>query len=127
MAYVYMNLNPLSKHTGDSTIRAIAYATNQRWSDVYIELCSRGFQKNEMPSSDNIWGDYLKELGYTRHVIDSCCTVEDFCREHSDGKFILYIPCSNERTGYVVAVNRGNIYDTWNCLQEIPLVYWEKE
>lgn len=131
MAYVYFNLNPLAKHTGDCVVRAIAFATKRTWDDVYWELCKKGFKRAEMPSWNSTWWDVLKDLNFRRYVIPdtcpSCYTVEDFCIDHPYGRYVLFIPYSSEQSGHVVAVENGNVYDTWDSTQEVPLVYWEKE
>jgi hypothetical protein len=131
MAYVYFNLNPLAKHTGDCVVRAIAFATKRTWDDVYWELCKKGFKRAEMPSWNSTWWDVLKDLNFRRYVIPdtcpSCYTVEDFCIDHPYGRYVLFIPYSSEQSGHVVAVENGNVYDTWDSTHEVPLVYWEKE
>jgi hypothetical protein len=131
MAYVYLNLNPLKRNTGDCVVRALAFATNRSWDDIYWELCEKGFERAEMPSWNSTWWDVLKDLGFTRHIIPdtcpSCYTVDDFCKDHPEGKYVLFIPYSSEQSGHVVAVEKGNVYDTWNSTKEVPLAYWRKE
>ena len=131
MAWIYFNLNPDEKRTGYCVVRAISYATEQSWDQTYWDLAELGFMRAEMPSWNPTWFDYLKKKGYKRHIIPDTCpdcyTVDDFCRDHPSGKYVLFIPHSSEEAGHVVAVDRGNVYDTWDSTQEIPLVYWEKE
>ena len=131
MAYVYLNLNPLHKHTGDCVVRALSFALNQSWDDTYWQLCRKGFDQAEMPSWNSTWWGLLKDKNYRRYVIEDSCpdcyTVEDFCHDHPDGRYVLFIPHSSEQSGHVVAIEKGNLYDTWDSSQEIPLVYWRKE
>lgn len=77
-----------------------------------------------MPSANYVWGAYLKNLGYRRHLIDdhgqNIYTVVDFCMEHPRGTYILCID------GHAVCVQDGYIFDTWDSGGEIPVYYWEK-
>lgn len=123
MAFSMFNPNPKNERVGDCVIRAISIATKKSWYDVYAELAAYGFMLCDMPSSNAVWGQYLKDLGYKRHiVIDTCpvnCyTVRDFCKDNPDGVFIL-------GTGsHVVAVINGDYYDTWDSGSEIPIYFW---
>lgn len=79
----------------------------------------------DMPSSNAVWGEYLKRNGFTRHIIPdtcpSCYTVGAFCEDHPYGAYML-------ATGtHVVAVIDGNYIDTWDSGNEIPIYYWKKE
>ena len=131
MAWIFFNANPLEKRTGDCVVRAIAYATNQTWDDTYWDLALKGYDLAEMPSWNATWWALLKDKGFRRHIIPDSCpdcyTVDDFCRDHPKGKYILFIPYSSADVGHVVATENGNIYDVWDSSQEVPLVYWEKE
>lgn len=79
----------------------------------------------DMPSANHVWGMYLKNKGFTRHIISNVCpdcyTVSDFCRDNPYGTFILAI------SGHVVAVIDGDYYDTWDSGNEIPIYYWERK
>lgn len=79
----------------------------------------------DMPSSNAVWGAYLKSLGFKRYIIPNecpdCYTVSDFAKEHSSGVYIL-------ATGtHVVTVKDGDYYDTWDSGKEIPIYYFVKE
>ena len=123
--YIYRNLNPYNKHAGDCVIRALANVMDMDWVDVYDDVTRMGKILKDMPSSNNVWGAYLKQNGYKRHIIPNTCpdcyTVKDFCRDNARGKFILYID------GHVVSVINGNYYDTYDSGDEIPLFYWSEE
>ena len=128
--WVYLNLNPFGKHTGDCVVRACAFALNQSWDETYEELCDMGFDRKEMPSWNSTWWAYLKSKGFTRHIIPDSCPdcyqVKDFAADHLSGTYVLFIPYSSEASGHAVAVQSGNWYDTWQSGFEIPLVYWER-
>lgn len=119
------NPNPQGYYVGDCVIRALSIALDQSWEDVYLELCIQGLTLSDMPSSNKVWGKYLKNLGYHRYVIPDTCpicyTVRDFTEEHPRGIYIL-------GTGsHVIAIIDGNYIDSWDSGDENPLYYWTKE
>ena len=117
------NPNPSRSHVGDCTVRAICKATGKSWEQVYASLCAFGFSFKDMPSANLVWGRYLKELGFRRYLIDDTLedyTVEDFCRDHPNGTYILAID------GHVVCAVDGFYYDSWDSGQEIPIFYWTR-
>lgn len=121
--YRYFNPNPFSLNTGDCTVRAICAATGMSWDMAFDELCDKAKEIGEMPSSNNAWGQYLQDLGYTYKSIPNTCpfcyTIEDFCKDHPKGIYIL-------GTGtHVVCVDNGNIYDSWDSSSKVPLYMFE--
>ncbi len=78
----------------------------------------------DMPSSNRVWGAYLKSKGYKRKLIPEDLegyTVTDFCNDHHNGKFLLAI------SGHVVTVENGYYFDSWDSGDEAPVYYWYKE
>ena len=124
MGYTKYNPNPAGKSVGDCTVRAISKALEQSWEQSYTGLCLQGFEMGDMPSSNAVWGAYLRRNGFRRHVIPDTCpdcyTVEEFAAEHPQGTYILAI------SGHVVCVKDGDWHDTWQSGNEIPLYYWER-
>lgn len=123
--YKQINPNPLKKNVGDCTVRAIALALNKDWDDIYLDLCLQGYVSKDMPSSNEVWGAYLAERGWTMHRLQDSCpmcyTIEDFCKDHPDGTFIV-------ATGtHVVCVRNGNYQDTWDSGTKTPMFYFERE
>ena len=119
----HYNPNPARSRVGDCTVRAICKATGQEWNKVYCALSAYGLHAKDMPSSNHVWGRYLREQGFRRYLIDDDkdnYTVEDFCRDNPTGTYILAIE------GHVVCVQDG-FYDSWDSGQEIPVFYWTKE
>lgn len=124
MAYVYYNPNPSKKLVGDCVIRGISKLTNQDWKDVHVELCLQSYTMDDIPSSNAVWGAFLYQRGYRQHVIPdtcpNCMTVEKFCAEHPNGKYLL-------ATGtHVICAESGDWYDTWNSGDETVIFYWTK-
>lgn len=125
MGWKQYNANPKGKQVGDCTVRAISKATEQPWEDAYSGIALQGFLLADMPSANNVWGAYLKRKGFRRRMIPDSCpdcyTLEDFCRDHPIGTFIVALH------GHVVAVKNGDYYDTWQSGNETPLYYFERE
>lgn len=123
--FVYYNANPKARRGDDCTVRAISKILGKTWEDVYIDLCRYGFKLYDMPSANHVWGSYLIDQGFTRHIIPNLCpncyTVRDFASEHFKGDYILAL------SGHVIAVRNGDYYDSWDSGEEIPLYYWRKE
>ncbi len=117
------NNNPYGLRVGDCVIRAISKALDKSWEDTYIDLCIQGFIMGDLASSNAVWSAYLKHKGFKRCTINDCpdCyTVDDFCRDHSKGVFVI-------GTGsHAVCVCNGCYYDAWRSGDETPLYYFEK-
>lgn len=121
--WVEFNANPQNKHIGDCTVRAISFALGVSWEDAFIGLATEGLVKHDMPSSNSVWGQYLRQNGFSKKNVkkDIDYTLTEFCDDHPSGMFVVALP------GHVVAVNNGNYYDTWDSGGELPLYYWQKE
>lgn len=121
----YFNPNPENNLVGDCTIRAISKALNQDWEQTYIDLCLQGFVMHDMPSSNNVWGKYLKSKGFVRGIIPNTCpdcyTIADFCDDNPQGIYLV-------TTGsHIVCVINGSYYDTWDSGSEVPIYYFVKK
>ena len=114
------NENPKGHKVGDCVVRAISTALDQSWEQTYIGLCLQGFEDADLPSSNAVWSRYLKRRGWKRHTIDEDCTIEDFCKAHPNGTFVV-------GTGsHAVCVRNGELIDSWNSLGEYALYYFTK-
>lgn len=125
MAYVFFNNNPYRKSTGDCVVRAISVITGMSWDETVDELVDVVHDIGELISDNTTWGEYLRRIGYKRHVIPDTCpmcyTVRDFAEDHPRGVYVL-------ATGtHVVAVVDGNYIDAWDSGNEKPILYWEKQ
>lgn len=124
MAYVYYNPNPKHRRTDDCVVRAISKITKKDWHYVYTQLCIRGFIMCDWGNCNEVWGSYLRKIGFERKSIPNTCpdcyTVKDFCKDYPKGKYIL--ACGN----HVIAIVDGNHYDTWDSSDEAIIFYWEK-
>lgn len=125
MAYVFFNNNPSNKRVGDCAVRAVSKAVGQDWADAYIGLCAEGLALRDMPSSNYVWGMYLKKYGFEEHMISSICpnctTVSRFVKEHPKGRYVL--ACQN----HVVCAINGDFFDSWDSGDEVILYFFKKE
>jgi len=121
----YFNPNPMGLRVGDCAIRAVARATEQRWDDAYSAISLEGYVMGDMPSSNAVWGAYLKRKGFEREAIPNTCpdcySVAEFAAEHPEGTYVVVL------SGHVVTVVDGDWYDTWDSGSEIPLYYWTRK
>lgn len=122
MSYVYFQNNPCGRSVGDCAVRAISKAFDYDWEKAYIELTSRGLWMCDMPSSDSVWGAFLREKGMQRHNIPNSCPdcyrLKDFCREYPKGIYVV------KTSNHVVTVVDGDYFDSWDSGNEIPTYYW---
>lgn len=79
-------------------------------------LCLQGLLDADMPSSNAVWGNYLKRHGFKRYLIEDD-TVEEFVGNNK-GKCVLAL------SGHVVAVLGNTYYDSWDCGKEHVLYVW---
>ncbi len=121
----YCNVNPKANLVGDCVIRAVALATDIDWDSTYLSIATVGYEMKDMPSSNAVWGAYLRRIGFNRYVVSNdcpdCYTIEDFCKDHNNGIYVL-------ATGtHAVTAIDGDYYDTWDSGKEIPIYYFTKE
>lgn len=123
--FIEYNPNPEQAIVGDCVVRAIAKLMQIDWETAYVGVVSQGFLMRDMPSSNSVWGAYLKKNGYKRHTLPDTCpdcyTIKDFCLDYPKGRYLL---CTGT---HVATVVDGNYYDTWDSGNEVPLYYWTKE
>ena len=120
--FIEYNPNPIAARVGDCAVRALSKALEQDWETTFIELSVTALQMCDMPSSNAVWGAYLRKHGFYRDVIPNecpdCYNVDDFCAEHPTGTFVLTLK------NHVVCIKDGDLYDSWNSSHEIPLYFW---
>lgn len=125
MSYVFYNPNPAGKFVGDCVIRAVSKIEGSSWEDTFTEITLEAFRLYDMPSSNYVWGSYLKSKGYVRKNIPDTCpdcyTIKDFCKDYPTGKYIV-------ATGtHVAAVVSGSVWDSWDSSDEVVIYFWEKK
>lgn len=119
------NPNPTGRSVGDCSVRAVAKALGVDWEDAYIMIADNGFDMGDMPSSDSVWGAVLRQRGFYRTSIPNTCpkcyTADDFCRDNPRGVFVLGFG------GHVATVIDGDLYDSWDSSNEIPIYVWYRK
>ena len=125
MPYSYYNPNPVGKKVGDCAIRAISKALSVDWQTAQAMIISNGFIMGDMPSSDAVWGATLRQSGFRKAIIPDTCpdcyTAGDFALDHPYGVYVLGFG------GHVATVVDGQLYDTWDSSNEIPVYFWYRE
>lgn len=133
--FINLNENPFGFKTGDCVVRSISTALNYNWYMVHDELCFLSRKIGDMPSSNRVWKQYLRNKGCTEYIAQNecpnCLTVEQFCKAHPKGRYILStVAYSKARDNIVVtgthllAVIDGDYYDTWDSGNDVPLSYF---
>ena len=123
--WIHFNNNPTSRNVGDCAVRAVAKALDISWEDAYAKIASNGYAMGDMPSSDSVWGSVLRQNGFYREAIPNecpdCYTAKDFCKDNPYGVFVLGFG------GHVATVVDGDLYDSWNSENEIPMYVWYRK
>ena len=122
--WIYDNPNPVKKLVGDCVVRGISILLGASWDYVYDQLCDQGRIMYDMPSSNEVWSEYLKSKGFRREIIPDTCpicyTLKRFCFSHPKGEYLV-------ATGsHVIAVLDGDYYDTWDSGEEIVIYYFRR-
>lgn len=120
--YIRYNPNPTGRNVGDCAVRAVSKALGIDWETAYLNIARNGFMMGDMPSSDSVWGAVLRQNGFYRKTVPNSCpdcyTADDFCRDNPEGIFVLGFG------GHVATVVDGDLYDSWNSSNEIPVYVW---
>lgn len=123
--WIEWNPNPAGRRVGDCAVRAVAKALDTDWENAYAKIAANGYAMGDMPSSNSVWGAVLRQNGFYREAISNTCpdcyTAADFCNDHPRGVYVLGFG------NHVATVKDGNLYDSWNSLNEIPQYYWYRK
>lgn len=125
MRFRYFNPNPIKNNASDCVIRMLTLVTGKSWVDCYLDLVEKGLEMGDVISSNIVWGAYLRDLGFKRHIIPNTCpncySIEDFCLDHPHGLYVV-------STGtHVVGILDSYFYDSWNSGRETPIYYWSRD
>lgn len=125
MAYVYYNPNPIAINTLDCSTRAVAKALGISWEEAHTMIFLNSLKMGNVMSNDNVWGSVLRQHGFYRAIIPNecpdCYTANDFCIDHPKGIFVLGFG------NHTATVVDGNLYDSWDSSNLVPMYYWYKE
>jgi hypothetical protein len=134
MSFIRYNNNPDHIDVGDCVIRAISTALELDWYEVHDDLCSLSRDMSDMPSSNRVWKKYLRDWGLKEYTVETecpyCLTVRDFCKLHSNGRYIVST-CDYATANQIIVVGShlipiimGNYIDSWDSGSDIPLSYF---
>lgn len=117
--------NPCGRRVGDCSVRAISKALSISWEDAYNLLADAGYRMCDIMNADSVWGAVLRTYGFYRDALPNTCpdcyTVRQFCKDHPRGIYVLGFG------GHVATVVDGDLYDSWDSSNEIPIYYWHRE
>lgn len=121
----FYNPNPTGAKVGDCSVRAVCKAIGTDWDTAFSAIALAGFVMGDMPSSNAVWGAFLRSKGFERRPMPDTYpeikTAADFCAEHPEGTYVLVF------SGHVATVVDGDLYDSWDSSAEIPLYYYTKQ
>lgn len=137
MKFEKFNINPKGMKASDCVIRAIAFATEQTWDQVYKDLCEIGFKLKRIPNEKKVYEKYLEKIGWTknkqpRDYMNKKLTVDEFSKQFNrvlkerDSKRII-ITVANHMTAIEWTGYEMQLIDTWNCSHKSVGNYWTKE
>lgn len=123
--WIKFNPNPTGRNVKDCAVRAVAKALDVDWETAFDMIAYNARLMGDMPSSDGVWGSVLRQHGFSRSVIPNSCpncyTAEDFAYDNPVGIFVLGFG------GHTATIKDGDLYDSWNSLQEIPMYVWYRK
>ena len=124
MPYVYENLNPKKRTVGDCAIRATAKACGLSWDSAFIDLCDMGLHMKNLPNANEVWGAFLKSMGFVKCNVSNTCpdcyTIRMFAEDHPHGIYVI-------GTGtHVVCCIDSNYYDIWDSGDETVAFHWKE-
>lgn len=120
--WIKTNNNPAGRYVGDCAVRAVSVALGIDWEEAYELIADAGYRMGDMPSSDSVWGAVLRQHGFYREAIPNTCpdcyTVKDFVKDFPHGVYVLGFG------GHVATVIDGDLYDSWDSSNEVPVYFW---
>jgi len=123
--YRYFNPNPVGNRTRDCIIRAIAAALDISWDEAFDLVAERAKQMGQTMDENAVYGSILRQCGFYRAIVPNYCpdcyTAADFARDHPHGVYVLGF------TGHVAALIDGQIWDSWDSSNEIPIYFWGEQ
>lgn len=109
----HFNPNPKNLETGDCVIRALCAVTNKSWYEVFDIICAHARENAVMPNDNWTTESRMNLFGLRRVKLpkpskgEKCYKVEQFCKEHPKGKYILNM------AHHEMAVIDGEYYDLY--------------
>lgn len=123
--FEYFQPNPKEQKTTDCTIRAICAVTGLSWYEVFDKVINRARELCLYPNDKNFMEERLTLFGLVKKKLpkvkkgEKSMTVQRFCKEHPQGKYILLTAHHN------IGVVNGKYYDTWVNYGQKVYTYYE--
>lgn len=120
--------NPTEKGTkstkGDCVIRALSIAGGISWLEAFDLLVTYARKTYDVPSGQTCYEKVYEKFGFVKHSVrvvkgEKRMTVEDFCKKHPGGRYILKV--ANHNTAVVDGICR----DTWNPANKCVYTYFQ--
>jgi len=123
--YVHHNQNPTGRPrqvTKDCVIRALSFALDKDYYEVYEELCAIGRELTTGWNEYLVICEYLKKYPQIDEIYnyDSQYKLNDVC-DFNDGKGTYLVKLSD----HIVAVRDGKFYDQLDCGNRYVEIIWE--
>lgn len=143
MEFKKLNLNPKSIKACDCVVRALCYATDKEWDEVYRDLCVLGCKMKRMPNEKQVYERYLEQQGWVKHkqprAYDYSDGFKDGMKKYTVNEFAEMMSAENYNIGkgkkiiisvanHMTCIELNNwkyeIVDTWNCGHKCVGNYW---
>jgi len=123
------NINPSYEDgrrfdNGDCVVRAFAMAADITWMEAFDLLIENARKTYNMPDYKTNFEKVFEAFGFERKSVKVIAgkkrmTVEDFCKKHKKGHFIVSV------ANHLTAVVDGVCYDQWNPANKCVYVYYK--
>lgn len=116
--FVYYNRNPNNEIIGDCVIRAISTALGID----YYKVLNMLYKNSNYFNCDMLVKDCYKKIfddyGLIEYTPKIEKTIKEVAEDFFDKKLVVRVP------GHLVACLYGDIYDIWDCSNEIVDTFW---
>ncbi len=118
--FIYLNLNPNGVKEEDCVTRAITLISGLPYEKVYDKL----WLTAELYECDTLckfcYSNFITNVLKYKEVNSHNLTVEEFADLHPHGSYLVRV------NGHLTAIKNGNVYDIWDCRDEICDIVWKK-
>lgn len=125
MRFIEYNHNYKNKRCNDCVIRAVGYACNKDWRDVFQSLAKYSMEQGLVMNDKRVIKKYINYLGYPtqkmpRRNDNTRYTVREFADElaESNTTYILLV------AHHLTVIKNKNLYDTWDCSMKSVGNFW---
>lgn len=129
--YMFFNINPKNRLTGDCAIRALSAATGATWEATLTALTTLGISMAMVPTERKVIVEYLRKDGWIKHPqprtesgkkLTGAAFVAQLVAKAKYDPVIASIGAH-----HITCISGGRILDTWDCSDRCIGNYWTKE